>query len=112
MSSSHTIVIRNATAADAGTLAELAILDSRGPLTGPAVIAEVDGVVRVALDLHDGSVAADPFAHTAKLVELLKSPLLSADRAAMTQPRRSPARTRVVGWSWAQRAALRMSPVR
>ena len=66
------IVIRHATDADIGTLADLAILDSREPLTGPALIAEVDGVVRAALDLHDGSVAADPFAATAELVELLR----------------------------------------
>ena len=66
------IVIRHASAADARTLLDLALLDDRAPLTGPALIAEVDGVPRAALDLHDGSVAADPFAHTAQLVELLK----------------------------------------
>jgi hypothetical protein len=66
------IVIRHASDADARTLLDLAMLDDRAPLTGPALIAEVDGVARAALDLHDGSVAADPFAHTAQLVELLK----------------------------------------
>ena len=66
------IVIRHATDADIRTLADLATLDSREPLTGPALIAEVDGVARAALDLHDGSVAADPFAPTAELVELLR----------------------------------------
>ncbi len=66
------IVIRHATDADICALADLAILDSREPLTGPALIAEVDGVARAALDLHDGSVAADPFAPTAELVELLR----------------------------------------
>ena len=54
------IVIRHATDADRGALADLAILDSREPLAGAA------------LDLHDGSVAADPFAPTAELVELLR----------------------------------------
>lgn len=82
MSSSPTIVIRRATAADAETLEQLTILDGRRPLTGPAMIAEVDGIARVALDLDSGSVAADPFAPTAKLVELLNSPLVSADHAA------------------------------
>jgi hypothetical protein len=66
------IVIRHASDADARTLLDLAMLDDRAPLTGPALIAEVDGVARAALDLHDGSVAADPFAPTAQLVELLK----------------------------------------
>ena len=66
------IVIRHATDADILALADLAILDSREPLTGPAIIAEVDGVARAALDLHDDSVAADPFAPTAELVELLR----------------------------------------
>jgi hypothetical protein len=65
------IVIRHASDADARTLVDLALLDDRAPLTGPALIAEVDGVARAALDLHDGSVAADPFAHTAQLVEML-----------------------------------------
>jgi hypothetical protein len=66
------IVIRHASDADARTLIDLAMLDDRVPLTGPALIAEADGVARAALDLHDGSVAADPFARTVELVELLK----------------------------------------
>ena len=66
------IVIRRATDADIATLADLAILDSRAPLAGPALVAEVDGDVLAALDMADGSVAADPFAPTAELVELLR----------------------------------------
>jgi len=66
------IVIRHATDADIIALTDLAILDSREPMSGPALIAEVDGTARAALDLHDGSVAADPFAPTAELVELLR----------------------------------------
>lgn len=66
------IVIRPATDRDIRALADLAILDSRAPLTGPTLVAEVDGVLRAALDLHDDSVAADPFAPTAALVELLR----------------------------------------
>jgi hypothetical protein len=70
--SSNAIVIRHATDADTCLLAELAILDSRPRLTGPAMIAEVDGIARAALDLRDGSVAADPFFPTGDLVELLR----------------------------------------
>ena len=66
------IVIRRATDADSGTLTDLAILDSRAPLAGPALVAEIDGDVLAALDLSDGSVAADPFAPTAELVDLLR----------------------------------------
>jgi len=69
---SHSIVIRQSVAEDVRTLAGLAALDSRPELTGPALLAEVDGVPRAALDLHDGSVAADPFAPTTELVELLR----------------------------------------
>ncbi|MGI9098957.1 MAG: hypothetical protein ACR2H2_10805 [Solirubrobacteraceae bacterium] len=66
------IAIRHATDADICVLADLAILDSRRQLTGPALIAEVDGIARAALDLRDGSVAADPFFPTAELVDLLR----------------------------------------
>lgn len=66
------IVIRRASAADDRMLADLAALDERAPLAGPALIAEVDGHARAALDMHDGSVAADPFARTDQLVELLR----------------------------------------
>ena len=86
---SQTIIIRNATTADAGTLRRLAILDSRAPITGPAMIAEVDGVPRVALDLHDDTVAADPFAPTAKLVDMLRSPLVSPERNVAPRLHRS-----------------------
>ena len=66
------IVIRHASAADRDVLADLATLDDRGPLSGHALITEVDGAARAALDLEDGAVAADPFARTAQLVELLR----------------------------------------
>ena len=69
---SHNIVIRQSVEEDVRTLAGLAILDSRPELRGPALVAEVDGVARAALDLSDGSVAADPFVPTTQLVELLR----------------------------------------
>ena len=69
---SPTIVIRLATRADARTLDELAALDSRASLAGPAMLAEIDGVVRAALALDDGTVAADPFVRTSEVVELLR----------------------------------------
>ena len=76
MTTMHTqteaIVIRHASDADSVALLDLAMLDDRAPLTGPVLIAELDGVTRAALDLHDGSIAADPFVRTAELVELLR----------------------------------------
>src|SRR5436305_10938253 len=83
---SPTIIIRLAGRNDANALRSLATLDSRLPLTGPAMLAEVDGTVRAALDLSDGSVAADPFVRTAEVVELLR---LRARRLQGDQPRTS-----------------------
>ena len=83
---SPTIVIRLATLSDHRTLSNLAALDSRPPLAGPAMLAEVDGVVRAALDLSDGSVAADPFVSSAELVDLLR---LRARRLDGEEPARS-----------------------
>lgn len=71
MITSAAIVIRHATSIDAIRLVDLASLDSGTPPDCPALIAEVDGVARAALDLHDGSVVVDPFVRTAELVELL-----------------------------------------
>ena len=87
----YAIVIRHATNCDHDqrVLSELAALDSRMPLNGPALIAEVDGVARAALDLSDGSVAADPFVPTAELVELLRvrAGSLTAPASACPAPR-------------------------
>ena len=87
MISSHAIVIRNATAADADMLVCLAALDSREQLTGPALLCEVDGIARVALDLHDNSVAADPFVRTDELVELLEVHVRNSTRCRTRIPR-------------------------
>ncbi len=84
---SPTIVIRLANHGDARTLVDLAALDSRRSLTGPAMLAEVDGVVRAALDLDDGSVAADPFVRTAEVVELLRMRARRLEGAAPSEPR-------------------------
>jgi hypothetical protein len=72
IATNHPIVIRHAGDAHTCALHNLALLDSREPLTGPALIGEVDGIPRAALDLSDGTVAADPFVPTAELVELLR----------------------------------------
>ena len=66
------ILIRGAGAADGPVLTRLAALDSAPVPFGPALIAEVDGEPRAALALRDGAVIADPFAHTADVVQLLQ----------------------------------------
>src|SRR4051794_38725808 len=99
---SHNIVIRHSVDEDVRVLAGLAALDSRPELTGPALLAEVDGVARAALDLHDGSVAADPFARTADLVELLR---LRARGLAAAESTRESWRSRV-------KSAVRLQPAR
>ncbi len=85
------IVIRHARRDDARALDELAILDSRSPLTGDVLIAEVDGVARAALSMEDAQVVADPFARTAELVELLRVRARRLEQAACpyTTSRRS-----------------------
>jgi len=89
---SHSIVIRQSVEEDVRTLAGLAALDSRSELKGPALLAEVDGVARAALDLSDGSIAADPFAPTTELVELLR---LRARGIAAAEGKRETWRSRV-----------------
>jgi hypothetical protein len=98
---SPTIVIRLATTADSSTVRNLADLDSREPLAGPAMLAEIDGRVRAALDLSDGSVAADPFVRTAEVIEMLRlrarrlegtqidTPLRDRAKARLRHPRRA-----------------------
>jgi hypothetical protein len=66
------LVIRPAYPDDHAALARLAALDSRRPLTGPALVAERDGRLLAALATADGRAVADPFAPTADLVALLR----------------------------------------
>lgn len=73
------LVIRPAYSDDAATLARLAALDSRRPLTGSVTVAERDGRILAAIAFDDGRTIADPFAPTADLVALLK--LHAADTA-------------------------------
>jgi hypothetical protein len=65
------ITIRPARSADASALAKLAALDSAEVPSLPVLIAEVTGQVRAAVSLHDGAAIADPFNHTAGMLQLL-----------------------------------------
>ena len=66
------MVLRADRPADEGALRRLALLDDSRPLRGRALLAEVDGRPVAAIDLSDGRVVADPFEHTAQVVELLR----------------------------------------
>jgi len=68
----HDLVLRAERPTDEDALRRLAALDSVRPLRGHALVAEVDGRAVAALDLTDGRVVADPFKHTAEVVELLQ----------------------------------------
>ncbi len=68
------IMIRPAYADDYQALARLAALDSAdGVPPRPLLIAEVDGTLRAALSLRDGSNIADPFFPTAGLLTVLRA---------------------------------------
>ena len=66
------ITIRQATSSDAFALRRLAALDDRAALHGEVLIAEQAGEIRAALSLGDDRTVANPFAPTAKLVDMLR----------------------------------------
>jgi hypothetical protein len=68
------ITIRPAYADDDCSLARLAELDSAAaPPPAPLLLVEVDGQLRVALSLRDGSAIADPFVPTAEVISLVRA---------------------------------------
>jgi len=71
MYSANAYVIRQATIDDDDVLERLAALDGQRPLSGRALIGEIDGVPAAAVSLVDGRVVADPFKGTTQLVPLL-----------------------------------------
>ena len=75
------LVLRPATSVDSSDLERLAALDSARPLDGDVLLAHAGGEVRAALSLDSGRVVADPFWHSAELVDLLRA-------AAGERPRR------------------------
>ena len=69
----RSVTLRFASPADQRPLARLAELDSSTPPTQPVLLAEVDGQLRAALALTDGTLVADPFHPTADLIDLLRA---------------------------------------
>jgi hypothetical protein len=77
------ITIRPAYFDDQFALMQLAALDSAdGVPAYPILLAEVDGELRVALSLSDGSVIADPFHPTTEILELLRTRAKASTRTA------------------------------
>ena len=67
------ITIRPAYADDQLAIQRLAELDSRlTPPPSPLLVAEVDGELRAALSLSDGTAIADPFVLTATTIALMR----------------------------------------
>jgi hypothetical protein len=69
---SAAVVIRMARDADRAPLRDLAALDSSPPLTGPVLVALVDGRPWAAYALDDDRCIADPFEASAPAVGLLR----------------------------------------
>jgi hypothetical protein len=78
------ITIRRAHPEEPGVL-RVAALDSARVPRSPLLVAEVDGEIRAALSLEDGSSVADPFHASLDLVDLLRTRADAAERS----PRRS-----------------------
>ena len=66
------VVIRPARDAELALLHDLAELDSAQPLTGPVLVAAVEGELWAAIALDDLRVIADPFRPTTGAAELLR----------------------------------------
>ena len=93
------LAVRHATAADADELRRLALLDDSRTLTGPVLLAELDGALVAAHSLADGRAVADPWVRTAAVLDVLRAyaARLEPAPAARRSPwSRSPARAAVV----------------
>lgn len=73
MTSTSHLTVRHATAADAAALRDLVLLDSARPLTGPVLLAELDGTPVAARSLADGRFVADPMVPTAAALDVLRA---------------------------------------
>jgi hypothetical protein len=66
------LIIRRSTDQDRLAIVELAARDSRRAPRGEALLAFIGTELRAALPLDGGEAIADPFHHTAELVDLLR----------------------------------------
>jgi hypothetical protein len=72
LSAAGSVVIRSARRSDGAALHRLASLDSARIPVGELLLAETDGSLVAAHAPASGATIADPFRHTAEVVELLQ----------------------------------------
>jgi hypothetical protein len=72
LSTAPTVLIRAARGSDGVALGRLAALDSANVPAGELLVAETDGALVAAHAPATGATIADPFRHTAQVVELLE----------------------------------------
>jgi hypothetical protein len=85
---SGAVTIRRATLGDEAALERLSQLDSLPVPTDPVLVAEVDGQIRAAVGVYGSEAIADPFAHTAHLIRMLREQ--ASGQTATSQARRTP----------------------
>ena len=73
MTSTASLTIRHAIAADEADITRLAILDSSRVPTGELLVAELDGNLVAALSIDTGAAIADPFEHTAAILRSMRA---------------------------------------
>jgi hypothetical protein len=79
-----TIEVRPARPDDERALIRLAQLDSARVPAAPLLLAFADGELRAAISLTTSTVIADPFAHTARLVDVLRAQVAPPQRRPVT----------------------------
>jgi hypothetical protein len=82
MTSIANLTLRNATVSDDAALTRLAALDSSRVPSGELLVAELDGTLVAALSVDTGAAIADPFEHTAAIVDSLRVRARKSDRPA------------------------------
>ncbi len=70
---------------DAGVISRLAALDCAAAPEPPLLLAEVEGELRAAISLSDGSHIADPFHPTSALLDLLRARAAQLDGSSRTR---------------------------
>ena len=86
MTSTASLTIRHANSADEAALRRLAALDSSRVPSGELLVGELDGALVAALSVDTGAAIADPFEHTAAILESLR-----VRASAQSRPARRPA---------------------
>ena len=97
MTSTASLTIRHATAADEADLTRLAALDSSRVPSGELLVAQLDGNLVAALSIDTGAAIADPFEHTAAIVDSMRAQVRETPRPAPRGPARPPRAARCSG---------------